>query len=210
MHHPLRSVLQLALDIRKLILDTFKSMDRIRKALFKMGDLFFLFHLLVMFSFLAFTFRHVLSLGRRRFDLPYNLLLLPGVVTSTDERMNEQELTVEPCLKPLEGVVKLLGRQWTVPIVILMGKFERGLRYSEIREFLVERNERDISDSTLSRKLQELTDLRLVTRRSFDEIPPRVEYELSDAGRQLFQILSDIGKWARDGCHTGQLKISKY
>jgi DNA-binding HxlR family transcriptional regulator len=78
-----------------------------------------------------------------------------------------------------------------------------------IRESLVEHLNRDISDSTLSRKLMELTDLGVLVRKSFDEVPPRVEYELTEAGQGLFHILNEVGEWTRDQCHAGTLRIPK-
>lgn len=114
-----------------------------------------------------------------------------------------------PCLKPLECVVQILGRQWTIPLVILLGSSCDGVRYSEIRDSLVSHLKRDVSDSTLSRKLMELTDLGILVRNSFDEAPPRVEYELTQAGQKLFQILNEVGEWTREQCHAGTLRIPK-
>ncbi len=113
------------------------------------------------------------------------------------------------CLRPLECVVQLLGRQWTIPLVTMVGNNHDGLRYSMIRESLVDHLKRDISDSTLSRKLMELTDLGILVRKSFDEVPPRVEYELTEAGQGLFHILNEVGDWTREQCHAGTLRILK-
>jgi len=112
-------------------------------------------------------------------------------------------------MKPLECVVELLGRQWTIPLVILLGNNQDGLRYSEIRGSLVKHLKRDVSDSTLSRKLTELTDLGVLVRKSFDKVPPRVEYELTEAGHGLFHILNEVGDWTREQCHAGTLRIPK-
>lgn len=77
----------------------------------------------------------------------------------------------------------------------------------EIRKQLIALSDREIGDSTLSKKLSELTELGLLSRKSFDEVPPRVEYALSDAGLALFMKLNDLGGWAREECHSGGLRI---
>jgi DNA-binding HxlR family transcriptional regulator len=89
----------------------------------------------------------------------------------------------------------------------MSGKSDGNLRYSQIREGLAKEVEASISDSTLSRTLSELVDLGILNRKSFDKIPPRVEYSLTDSGRDLFRILEDLGVWSREQCHLGQLKI---
>jgi len=112
-------------------------------------------------------------------------------------------------MKPLESVVKILGRQWTIPLVVLLGNNRDGLRYSEIRESLAKHLKRDVSDSTLSRKLTELTDLGVLVRKSFNKVSSRVEYELTEAGQGLFHILNEVGDWTREQCHAGTLRSPK-
>lgn len=123
--------------------------------------------------------------------------------------MRDLIVTKSPCLKPLESVIQLLGRQWTIPLVFLLGNNPDGLRYSEIRESLIEHIKKEISDTTLSRKLTGLTDLGILTRKSYDEVPPRVEYGLTKAGFSLFHVLNDMSDWTRDECHAGSLRIPK-
>lgn len=111
------------------------------------------------------------------------------------------------CLAPLLSVVRLLGRIWTIPLILVLGESGSSMRYSEIREQLIASSGREVSDSTLSKKLSELTELNVLSRQSFAEVPPRVEYTLSDAGLALFMRLNDLGAWAREECHGGGLRI---
>ena len=111
------------------------------------------------------------------------------------------------CLAPLLSVVRLLGRIWTIPLILVLGESGSSMRYSEIREQLIASSGREVSDSTLSKKLSELTELNVLSRKSFAEVPPRVEYTLSDAGLALFMKLNDLGAWAREECHSGGLRI---
>ncbi|MHA1485317.1 MAG: winged helix-turn-helix transcriptional regulator [Candidatus Thorarchaeota archaeon] len=111
------------------------------------------------------------------------------------------------CLAPLLSVVRLLGRVWTIPLILVLGKSGSSMRYSEIREQLITISDKEVGDSTLSKKLSELTEIGILSRKSFAEVPLRVEYSLSDAGQALFLNLNDLGAWAREECHGGGLKI---
>lgn len=113
------------------------------------------------------------------------------------------------CIKPLEQVIQILGRKWTIPLVMTLGAQEVTQRYSEIRESLDGKSDEEISDSTLSKKLSELTGMGLISRTSYDEVPPRVEYRLTEAGMALYQTLSQIADWTRDQCHVGSLRIRR-
>jgi DNA-binding HxlR family transcriptional regulator len=64
-------------------------------------------------------------------------------------------------------------------------------RFSEIEETLGV-----TSTSTLSDCLADLVDEGLIERRSFDEVPPRVEYSLTPRGRQLEARLQPLLEWA--------------
>lgn len=120
-----------------------------------------------------------------------------------------QKHSSPPCIKPLESIVQLLGRQWTVPLILFLGEQADSSRYSEIRKKLCEEPRDIISDSTLSRKLTELTNLGIIDRKSYDEVPPRVEYRLTNVGMSLFHTLEQLAKWTREQCHSGTLRVPK-
>lgn len=65
------------------------------------------------------------------------------------------------------------------------------LRFSELEEHLP-----TASTSTLSDRLEELVETGLVTRTQYNEIPPRVEYELTDDGKELRTKLEPLLEWA--------------
>lgn len=52
-----------------------------------------------------------------------------------------------------------------------------------------------ISNKVLSKELKDLENLGLIERIEFDEIPPRVEYKLTDSGLSLMPILSEVANW---------------
>jgi DNA-binding HxlR family transcriptional regulator len=75
------------------------------------------------------------------------------------------------------------------------------LRYSEIKGRIKEITSQKISDTTLSSRLNELDDNRIVYREQFNQIPPRVEYQLSSKGIELRNSLQPLIEWAIKDCH---------
>ena len=65
------------------------------------------------------------------------------------------------------------------------------LRYSELRKEMG-----NITDAVLASTLKELIANQIVPRRSYDEIPPRVEYSLTEKGQSVVPILQSICKWS--------------
>lgn len=121
--------------------------------------------------------------------------------------MTSEVTELKLCNRPLSNVIELLGRPWTIQLIVKLGLATSALRYSEIKKQLDEENDVEISDATLSRKLTELTSIGILLRQSFDESPPRVEYKLTQTGIQLCEKLCDLSSWAREECHSGGLNI---
>lgn len=94
------------------------------------------------------------------------------------------------CYCPLDGVIETVGRKYAMPIIALLGA-AGPTRFSEL-----ERRLGVTSTSTLSDSLAELADAGLIERRSFDEVPPRVEYSLTPRGRELEMRLQPLLEWA--------------
>ena len=64
------------------------------------------------------------------------------------------------------------------------------VRFNELRRYIG-----NISDKTLSANLKELEADRLVVRREYPQIPPKVEYGLSERGRSLMEVLDQLCVW---------------
>lgn len=110
------------------------------------------------------------------------------------------------CLEPLKAVFSQLGRTWTVPIVVVLGRSETKPRYHEISEKVHNLTGKDISDTMLSKRLSDLSEIGLVKRTVLDESPPQVQYELTEAGTDTFRHVVKMMKWAEHACHKGELK----
>lgn len=104
------------------------------------------------------------------------------------------------CYCPLGGVMELLGRKYAIQVVCVVGAL-RPVRYGEIEAAFGE-----VSSSTLSTRLDELTDAGLLERRQYDEIPPKVEYDLTEEGEELQELLEPLLRWVeqRDDAEPSQ------
>ena len=94
------------------------------------------------------------------------------------------------CYCPLTGVVDLLSRKYAMQTVCAVGAHGT-LRFRDLEDHLS-----DASTSTLSTRLGELEAAGLLERTQYDEIPPRVEYELTAEGRELQRRLEPLLRWA--------------
>lgn len=84
---------------------------------------------------------------------------------------------------PLEYGLKVFGGKWKSRVICVLN--EKGvLRYSAIRKEML-----NVTDAVLSSTLKELINDGLVARKQYDEIPPRVEYSLTDRGKSVVPIL---------------------
>lgn len=91
---------------------------------------------------------------------------------------------------PLEYGLGIFGGKWKSRIICVLA--ERGtLRYSAIRKEMS-----NITDAVLAATLKELIADDMVQRNSFDEIPPHVEYCLTEKGNSVIPILQSICRWS--------------
>lgn len=91
---------------------------------------------------------------------------------------------------PLEYGMAIFGGKWKSRIICVLSANEI-LRYSEIRNEM-----HNITDAVLAATLKELIADQLICRKSYDEIPPRVEYSLTEKGRSVVPILQSICQWS--------------
>ena len=104
----------------------------------------------------------------------------------------------DTCFCPVKGVIDLVGKKWVLLIVNSLGNFEVQ-RFKDLQNRL-----RGISPKTLSDTLTRLQEEGLVSRESFNEIPPRVEYRLTDDGREFKDIIQPLIVWTakREGWNS--------
>ncbi|HEX4435170.1 MAG TPA: helix-turn-helix domain-containing protein [Solirubrobacteraceae bacterium] len=88
-----------------------------------------------------------------------------------------------------------MGDHWTLAIAMQLAGGRT--RLSALRSRLS-----GVSAAVLDRYLHRMTDAGLVTRTRFREMPPRVEIELTDAGRELLPIAAELARWGRSRAWT--------
>jgi DNA-binding HxlR family transcriptional regulator len=90
---------------------------------------------------------------------------------------------------PTRQILELIGGRWTVLIILSLS--ERTMRFGELRDRLDR-----ISPKVLTKTLRNLEHDGIVTREVFAEVPPRVEYSLTELGHTLQQPLEALRDWA--------------
>jgi DNA-binding HxlR family transcriptional regulator len=94
------------------------------------------------------------------------------------------------CLCPLEGIIDIISRKWALLIINEIGNHKH-IRYNDLMKELGE-----ISPKTLADMLKELKEYNLVKREAFNEIPPRVDYTLTEDGEHLRNAIIPLLQWA--------------
>lgn len=112
--------------------------------------------------------------------------------TTTDDQPAGQADGLPACLCPVSDVLDLLSKKYAIQIVCAVGVLEP-VRYRRLADQLG-----DVSSSTLSTRLEELVDAGILAREQYDEIPPRVEYQLTDDGQELAERLEPVVEWAQE------------
>lgn len=92
---------------------------------------------------------------------------------------------------PLTYALDLIGGKWRLPIIWALSQNDT-LRYNALK-----RKIDGITNMMLSQVLKELESYGLVNRKQYMEIPPRVEYSLTDAGKNLIPALESLAKWGK-------------
>ena len=91
---------------------------------------------------------------------------------------------------PLEYGMEIFGGKWNSRIICVLATLGTP-RYSELRKKMG-----NITDAVLATALKGLIANGIVARKSYDEIPPRVEYSLTERSIELIPILTQLMEWA--------------
>lgn len=93
---------------------------------------------------------------------------------------------------PILHVFKCIGGKWKLPVLWHLAEKET-LRYNELK-----RTVRGVTNMMLTKCLRELEEFDLVHRMQYNEIPPRVEYSLTERGKTLLPALEALYAWGRE------------
>ena len=95
---------------------------------------------------------------------------------------------------PIRNVISSFGDKWSMLVLFLLNKSDTGImRFNEIRRFMS-----DCSQKMLSQTLKNLEQSHLVHRQVYPEVPPRVEYSLTDTGKSLMPIITSLIEWSKE------------
>ena len=92
---------------------------------------------------------------------------------------------------PVETTLKLIGEKWK--ILIIRDLLNGTKRFGELKKTCS-----GISQKVLTTNLRAMEDDGLVQRKVFKEVPPRVEYTLTDVGYSLASVLNAMASWGTD------------
>ena len=85
--------------------------------------------------------------------------------------------------------LSLISGKYKMVILYCLMEYKT-VRFNELRRYI-----RNISDRTLSSNLKELEADRLIVRKEYPQIPPKVEYSLSERGKSLMKVLDQLCVW---------------
>ncbi len=99
---------------------------------------------------------------------------------------------------PVSNFIELISKKWVIPIVIELYRKNQddslgSMRFNEISKVLG-----DVNPRTLSQRLKELEDKKIILREQYNEIPLRVEYSLTEKGLRLGKMFLDLDDWTKD------------
>ncbi len=114
--------------------------------------------------------------------------------------INLNEKTNSPQTCPLDGVIDIISRKWSLLVINTIGNCQKA-RFKEIRYHL-----KKVSAKTLSETLKKLHKEGLIKRETYAEIPPRVEYSLTVEGSSLWKAITPLLNWT---VHRGTLQGRK-
>ena len=92
---------------------------------------------------------------------------------------------------PVETTLMLIGDKWKV--LILRDLMEGTKRFGELKKSIG-----TVSQKVLTAQLRDMENKDLLSRKVYAEVPPRVEYTLTDTGRSLKPILDSMVAWGTD------------
>lgn len=89
----------------------------------------------------------------------------------------------------MELTLDILGGKWKPVIIWNLGK--KTMRFNELKRSLP-----NITQKMLTQQLRALEEDELINRVIYNQVPPKVEYSLTDYGRSLLPVLTDLCEWA--------------
>lgn len=102
----------------------------------------------------------------------------------------------------MDITMDFIGGKWKTVVLWYLRKDKK--RFSELRRLIP-----NITEKMLSLQLKDLENDGIVKRKIYPEVPPKVEYYLTDFGKTLIPMLEEIAKWGRKLAETKGKMVDK-
>lgn len=113
--------------------------------------------------------------------------------------ISEESIVIKPYIENanfedtgFSYTLSLISGKHKMVILYCLMEFEV-VRFNELRRYL-----KKISDKTLAMNLKELENDQLIIRKEYPQIPPKVEYSLSERGKSLMEVLDQLCVWGEN------------
>ena len=93
---------------------------------------------------------------------------------------------------PMVRALDVVRRKWAIQIIMALYNSETPIRFNQL-----ERELTPITQKELTKRLRELEKIGIISRTIYPEVPPRVEYQLTQMGREFKDALCVVGDWSR-------------
>ncbi|MDF2935734.1 MAG: transcriptional regulator, HxlR family [Paenibacillaceae bacterium] len=103
---------------------------------------------------------------------------------------------------PVIFALHIIGGKWKLPVLWHLAKNPEGIRYNELK-----RNLEGITNIMLTRSLRELEEDGVVRRRQYSDIPPHVEYNLTELGAEIIPALIKMKEWGERISHISNKNL---
>lgn len=97
---------------------------------------------------------------------------------------------------PVETSLELLSGKWKGRILWKLHHYQNTMRFGELRRSLG-----NITEKMLTQQLRELESVNIIERRVYNEVPPKVEYSLTEFGKSMTPILDKFCEWGLANAH---------
>ena len=105
----------------------------------------------------------------------------------------KKEINPEYLTCPIRQVINHFGDKWSMLVLYSLAQSETGvMRFNELHAHMS-----DCSQKMLSKTLKQLQESHLIDRKVYPEVPPRVEYWLTDTGKSLIPAIDQLIGWAK-------------
>ena len=105
--------------------------------------------------------------------------------------MKKSTLSIQRC-STVSTLQKILGGKWKIEILYYIA-FQNVCRFGELHRCIG-----DITESSLTKQLRELESDGFISRYDFQEVPPHVEYSLTDLGQSFIPVIEHMKQWGEE------------